>query len=282
MGSVYGILSTISFIAFSIAYRMLGSFQDAEDIIQELFADLQEKDIGQIDHIQAYLTKSITNRCINELQSARKKREVYIGEWLPEPQVALSAQIPAEYVEEKEKVSYAFLVVMSRLNPVERAVLMFREVFGYHYKEISSIIGKSEANCRQIHSRLKQKLNEDISVFSQPVEEQQLAQLFIESAKTGNFEEFSKKLIEDAVLYTDGGGKVRSALRPIYGKSRIYAFLRSCFKGKLFRPLYASRYQRPKGRFDHENNRPAYAVCFAWNPEGDSVKMCLSCQIPIN
>lgn len=221
-------------LLFSIAYRMLGSFQDAEDIIQELFADLQEKDIGQIDHIQAYLTKSITNRCINELQSARKKREVYIGEWLPEPQVALSAQIPAEYVEEKEKVSYAFLVVMSRLNPVERAVLMFREVFGYHYKEISSIIGKSEANCRQIHSRLKQKLNEDISVFSQPVEEQQLAQLFIESAKTGNFEEFSKKLIEDAVLYTDGGGKVRSALRPIYGKSRIYAFLRELFQREAF------------------------------------------------
>lgn len=81
-------------LLFSIAYRMLGSFQDAEDIIQELFADLQEKDIGQIDHIQAYLTKSITNRCINELQSARKKREVYIGEWLPEPQVALSGSNP--------------------------------------------------------------------------------------------------------------------------------------------------------------------------------------------
>ena len=260
-------------LLFSIAYRMLGSFQDAEDIIQELFADLQEKDIGQIDHIQAYLTKSITNRCINELQSARKKREVYIGEWLPEPQVALSAQIPAEYVEEKEKVSYAFLVVMSRLNPVERAVLMFREVFGYHYKEISSIIGKSEANCRKIHSRLKQKLNGDISVLSQPVEEQQLARLFIESAKTGDFEEFSKTLIEDAVLYTDGGGKVRSALRPIYGKSRIYAF----FTGVVSKGSFSGRFMPvdindQKGVLIMKNNRPAYAVCFAWNPEGDSVK----------
>ena len=113
---------------------------------------------------------------------------------------------------------------------------MFREVFGYHYKEISSIIGKSEANCRQIHSRLKQKLNEDISVFHSRLKNSNLAQLFIESAKTGNFEEFSKKLIEDAVLYTDGGGKVQrfETDSSLWKEPHLCVFYGSCFKRKLF------------------------------------------------
>ncbi|WP_307893029.1 RNA polymerase sigma-70 factor [Bacillus swezeyi] len=260
-------------LLFSIAYRMIGSIQDAEDMVQELFADLQEKDISQMEHVQSYLTKSITNRCINFLNSARNKREVYVGEWLPEPQVMLSDQNPADFVEKKEMVSYAFMVIMSRLNPVERAVFMFREVFGYQYKEISSIIGKSEASCRKIYSRLQNKLEMDISALSKPEEEQQLAELFIDSAKTGDFKEFARRLTEEAVLFTDGGGKVRSALRPIYGRSRIFAFFTGIVsKGRFTGRFVPAEINGQKGVLIVRNNRPVYIICFAWNPEGNSIK----------
>ncbi|KKB75145.1 MULTISPECIES: RNA polymerase sigma-70 factor [Bacillus] len=254
----------------SVAYRMTGSIQDAEDIVQDLFADLQEKSIGQIN--KPYLIKSVTNRCINFLQSARKKREVYVGEWLPEPSLRLPDQNPADLAEKEETVSYAFLVAMSRLNPVERAVFMFRDVFGYHYKEISSIIEKSEANCRKIHSRIKHKLSGELSLTSRPKEEQQLAELFIASAKTGDFDEFARKLTEEAVLYTDGGGKVKSAIRPIYGRSRIYAFFKGiASKGRLAGHIRHAQINGQRGVLIERGKKPIYAICFAWSPECDLI-----------
>ncbi|MFN2745011.1 RNA polymerase sigma-70 factor [Bacillus sp. z60-18] len=260
-------------LLLSIAYRMIGTFQDAEDMVHDLFADLQEKDISQMDHVQSYLTKSITNRCINFLNSARNKREMYVGEWLPEPQVTLSEENPAVFIEKEEMVSYAFMVMMSRLNPVERAVFMFRDVFGYQYKEISSIIEKSEASCRKIYSRLKHKLGGEVSVLSKPNKEQELAELFIHSAKTGNFAEFSRRVAEEAILFTDGGGKVRSALRPIYGRSRISAFFTGVVKKGSFSGRFISAdINGQNGVLITRNNRPVYALCFAWDPEGHAVK----------
>ncbi|ASB91549.1 RNA polymerase sigma-70 factor [Bacillus sonorensis] len=257
----------------SVAYRMVGSLQDAEDIVQELFADLQERDISQIEEIQPYLLKSITNRCINFLKSARKKREVYVGEWLPEPQITLAEQNPAEVVVKDEMISYALLVVMSRLNPVERAVFMFREVFGYNYKEISSIIEKSEANCRKIYSRIKHKVSGELSAVSKPKEEHQLAELFIASTKAGDFDDFARRLAEEAVLYTDGGGKVRSAIRPIYGRSRIYAFFKGiASKGRLAGHLRYVSINGQRGVLIERNKRPIYAICFAWSPKRDKIQ----------
>ncbi|NPC94884.1 RNA polymerase sigma-70 factor [Bacillus sp. WMMC1349] len=260
-------------LLYSIAYQMVGSLQDAEDIVQELFADLQVKNIRQINHIQSYLTKAVTNRCINFLQSARKKREIYVGEWLPEPECKQIEQNPADSIIKAEMISYAFMVLMSRLNPIERAIFMFREVFNYSYKEISFILQKSDVNCRKIHSRIKNKLKGEFSLTTDRINEQRLAELFIHSTKTGDFAEFADRLAKEAILYADGGGKVRSAIKPIYGRKRIYAFFNGITsKGSLSGHFQVVDINGGRGVLIKRTNQPIYAICFAWDQKLDFIK----------
>nr|WP_257350656.1 sigma-70 family RNA polymerase sigma factor [Pseudalkalibacillus decolorationis] len=149
---------------YSIAYRMLGSVTDAEDIVHDVFLRLNV-DNDQVKDLKAYLAKMTTNRCLNYLNSARKRRETYEGPWLPEPQVN-EPDLPLDKVVTDETVSYAFLVMLDQLSPVERAVFVLREAFAYDYKDIAEMLQKTEVNCRKIHSRAKRKLQNDTPLHS--------------------------------------------------------------------------------------------------------------------
>ncbi|MGN8647000.1 RNA polymerase sigma-70 factor [Gracilibacillus sp. HCP3S3_G5_1] len=223
---------------FSVAYRMLGSVSDAEDIVHDLFLQLNPESIVVKD-IKAYLAKAVTNRCLNRLNAAQKRREMYTGPWLPEPQVHQNNQGLVDKVVTDENVSYAFLVLLEQLSPLERAVFVLREAFDYDYRGIAEILGKTDVNCRKVCSRAKQKLKKDIPVYQKNTEEVNLlAKTFIKAATTGDFEEFMDALTDDVVLVTDGGGKVLSALKPIVSKQRVFAFLegitgKNAFAGEL-------------------------------------------------
>jgi RNA polymerase sigma-70 factor, ECF subfamily len=215
-------------LLFSIAYRMLGSVSDAEDMVQDLYLSMQELKEQDIHNLKAYLCKMITNRCINYLHSARKKREVYVGPWLPEPLVSQSDNQPLSAVEQDETLSFAFMVMLEKLSPVERAIFVLREAFQYNYGEIAEFLGKSEANCRKIFSRAKQKV--DLSdQMSSPIKlekENRLVKKFVAAFTKGNVEELVNLLTEDVIYFSDGGGKARTAYRPIYTRKRVLAFIR--------------------------------------------------------
>lgn len=214
-------------LLFSIAYRMLGSVSEAEDIIHDLFLAVSRTDPGTIQNAKAYLCKSVTRRCIDQLKSARARREVYVGQWLPEPLQTPDKEDPLQQATRNDDISFAFLLLLEQLNPVERAIFVLREAFDYDYKEIADMLDKSEAACRKTYSRLKQKLNVAEAPPPQPSlsESQSLVRSFLRAVSTGDVLQFIHLLTEDAVLHSDGGGKVRAALRPILGADRIAAFL---------------------------------------------------------
>ncbi|MDF2834984.1 MAG: hypothetical protein K0Q63_624 [Paenibacillus sp.] len=218
-------------LLFSIAYRMLGSAQDAEDIVQDVFVALQQHETGHIENIKAYLGKMVTNRCLNELKSARKTKTSYIGPWLPEPIVAASEGDPAKEVELQDDISYAFLVVMQRLSPLERAVFVLRETFGFSFGEIGEWLDKSEVYCRQLFRRGKRKLEAvDVRDAGLPIsslhsDAAALTASFREAFRAGDISAIVELLSKDAILLTDGGGKVRAAIHPIFGRDRVRALL---------------------------------------------------------
>lgn len=210
----------------SIAYRLLGSIADAEDIVHDVFTDYSRLNTKDISNEKAYLIRMATNRCLNLMQSARKKREVYTGHWLPEPDVSMARHDPAELYDLNETLSYALLFMLEQLSAVERAVFILRESLQYDYREISTCLQKSEANCRKIYSRAKEKLHKEgelLPVNSDKAEP--LVAAFIEAARSGDFNAVIDLLTQDAVLVSDGGGKVRAAIFSILGKERVLAFL---------------------------------------------------------
>ncbi|KPV56814.1 hypothetical protein QJ48_25880 [Paenibacillus sp. A3] len=214
-------------LLFSIAYRMLGSVSEAEDIIHDLFLAVSRTDPGAIQNPKAYLCKSVTRRCIDQLKSARARREVYVGPWLPEPLQTPDKEDPLLQAARNDDISFAFLLLLEQLNPVERAIFVLREAFDYDYKEIAEMLDKGEAACRKTYSRLKQKLHSAEACPPQPrlPESESLVRSFLKAVSSGDVLQFIHLLTEDAVLYSDGGGKVRAALRPILGADRIAAFL---------------------------------------------------------
>ncbi|RED59189.1 RNA polymerase sigma factor SigJ [Cohnella lupini] len=217
-------------LLFSIAYRMLGLSQDAEDVVQDVFVAVQQQNTREITNIKAYLCKLVTNRCLNELKSSRRAKTAYIGPWLPEPIVTAAEGNPEEAFELKDDIAYAYLVVMRRLTPMERAVFVLRETLGFSFEEIGEWIGKSEVNCRQLFSRGKRKLdaeNNDAGVPIAPLkpEFQALSALFSAAFLAGDIAAIVELLSEDAILLTDGGGKVNAAINPIIGRHRVQALL---------------------------------------------------------
>ncbi|MGE7904658.1 RNA polymerase sigma-70 factor [Peribacillus sp. NPDC094092] len=257
---------------FSIAYRMLGSVTDAEDIVQDLFLQLK-LDTEQIKDMKAYLAKMTTNRCLNFLNSARKRREVYTGPWLPEPRVS-EAGLPLDKVVTDETVAYAFLVLLEQLSPVERAVFVLREAFAYSYGDIAEMLEKNEVNCRKIYSRAKRKLQNDLPVHPEDTKHVDLlAKKFIKASTTGNFEEFLDILTEDVVLVTDGGGKVLSALNPIVNKQRVSSFLKGISaKGSFVGELFPVMVNGQEGILQMKEGKPVKVICFEWDSKQKNIR----------
>ncbi|MFY0762236.1 RNA polymerase sigma-70 factor [Metabacillus dongyingensis] len=257
---------------FSIAYRMLGSVTDAEDIVHDLFLQLKI-DTVQIKDMKAYLAKVTTNRCLNFLKSARKRREIYTGPWLPEPRVHQTEQ-PLDKILTDETVSYAFLVLLDQLSPVERAVFVLREAFAYDYGDIAGMLEKTEVNCRKIYSRAKRKLKNDMPVHPENTERVDfLAKTFIKASMTGNFEEFIDILTEDVVLVTDGGGKVISALNPIVNKQRVSAFLNGISsKGSFIGELLPVMVNGQKGILQVTEGHPIKVICFELDSKQKNIR----------
>jgi RNA polymerase sigma-70 factor (ECF subfamily) len=203
---------------FAIAYRMLGSVADAEDVVQEAFLRYHERDV-EADSKKAYLATVTTRLAIDHLRSARVRREVYPGQWLPEPLVDDEASAHAETA---DSLSLAFLHLLEKLSPVERAVFLLREVFGYPYEDVGRIVGKSPENCRQILSRARRHVEEGRRRFDVSREErEEVALRFLAAWEEGDTDALVELLAPDATVYGDGGGKAPSLPAPLVGAERV-------------------------------------------------------------
>lgn len=209
-------------LLFSVAYRMLGTVADAEDMLQETFIRWQQASEEEIRSPRAFLVTIISRLCINYLQSARAQREEYIGQWLPEPLATGQGSDPLGLIRVDETLSMAFLVLLERLTPVERAVFLLREVFEYEYSEISAVLSLSEANCRQIFSRARQHVSAMRPRFEASQEKRgRLLERFLEAVTTGNMEGLLSLLSADVVLYADGGGKAPAVPNAVHGAANV-------------------------------------------------------------
>ncbi|GAB2328268.1 RNA polymerase sigma-70 factor [Streptomyces griseoincarnatus] len=215
----------------AIAYRLLGSASEAEDAVQETYLRWQGADTGRIEVPEAWLTKVLTNICLNQLTSARARRETYVGQWLPEPLVAGDPMLgPADTAEQRESVSYAMLVLLERLSPDERAVYVLREAFGYAHKEIAGILDVSEAASQQILHRARKHVARGRTRREiDETEARRVVEEFLAAATSGRTEPLVALLTRDAVAVGDGGGKVPARAKAFEGVKAVATFLRGLF-----------------------------------------------------
>jgi RNA polymerase sigma-70 factor (TIGR02957 family) len=216
--------------AFAVAYRMLGSVSEAEDIVQEALLRLHVilEQGKRIESPRAYVSTVVTRLCIDELRSARVRRESYVGEWLPEPLVDDVRSDPADHAELADSLSLAFLVLLESLTPEQRAAFVLREVFDYPYTEIAAIIGTGEDNTRQLVARARKHVDERRPRFEASQERrEQLARSFLAAVSTGDLQALEELLAHDVVLHGDGGGRVRSITRPVHGRAKVARLLLS-------------------------------------------------------
>lgn len=210
-------------LLFGIAYRMLGSVADADDMVQETYLRWQRQNPEVIECPRAWLTATITRLCIDHLKSARVRREEYVGVWLPEPLVGQADSSPRGMA---DSLSTAFLVLLETLTPAERAVFLLREVFQYDYAEIGRILDKDEANCRQMLRRAREHVAVGRSRFDpNPARGEELLRQFMNACRQGDTDGLLGLLHEDVVLYSDGGGKVSAAPAPVVGLAKVSRFL---------------------------------------------------------
>jgi RNA polymerase sigma-70 factor (ECF subfamily) len=210
--------------AFAIAYRMLGSVAEAEDIVQEALLRVHRAlDNGErIESPRAYVATVATRLAIDQLRSARARRETYAGEWLPEPLVTDPADDPARHAEMADSLSLAFLVLLESLSPEQRAVLLLHDVFDYGYEEIARIVGKTQDNVRQLATRARRHVEERRPRFDASREQRdELARRFFAAAEQGDLGALEALLAHDVVLHGDGGGKVPALARSLHGRSRV-------------------------------------------------------------
>lgn len=213
-------------VLFGIAYRMLGSVAEAEDAVQDVYLRWQKEAGGAIRSARAWLIATTTRLCIDRLRSARQQREEYFGVWLPEPLVQTTPS-PEPNAALADSLGTAFLLMLETLTPDERAIFLLHEAFDYSHAEIADIVGKTEANCRQIIRRAKEHLAQGRGERPRvdPAQAETLVQRFIGAARDGDIAGLLSVLAADATLSTDGGGRVRAAPTPIEGADRIVRFL---------------------------------------------------------
>lgn len=211
----------------ALGYRMLGTLADAEDIVQETWLRWAEVPLAEIDVPRSFLAKIATRLCLDHLKSARVQRETYVGEWLPEP----VADEPEEVA--GEDVSYAVMIAMERLSPLERAAFLLHDVFSQSFEEIGDFLSRPAATCRQLASRARRHLRSNAP--RHPVEAgegRRLATAFLQAARSGDLEGLKQLLLPDAISINDGGGIVRAAIRPIFGRDRIARMFESLTRRK--------------------------------------------------
>ena len=242
-------------LMFSIAYRMLGSITEAEDIVQEAYLRYQAASPERIISHKAFLSTVVTRLCLNQLSLAKIQREAYIGPWLPEPALTDMDErfTPANQAEMHESVSMAFLVLLEQLTPAERAVFLLREVFDYDYAEVAAIVGKEEAACRQLLSRAKKHIAGHRPRFKPtPEAHRQILTQFVQAVSKGELAGLLELLTDDVELWADGGGKALGAVtRPLFGRDTVARFL-----------LASPRFSRPGSQVDvvEVNGEPALMV----------------------
>ncbi len=244
---------------FSIAYRLLGSVTDAEDMVQDAYMRWQRDARGDVESPRAFLATIVVRLCMDQLRSARLRREVYVGTWLPEPLVTSDRSDLTETVVLRESLSFAFLLLLEALSPLERAVFVLREVFDYDYTEIAETVEKSPTNCRQIFHRARRRLFERQSAFTPPSEDtRKITEQFLRATEAGDVQSLLALLSEDAVSLSDGGGKVNAALRPIVSRQNIV------------RGLLGNLAKMPPDRvwLDEVNGQPAIVATHGGKPYG--------------
>jgi RNA polymerase sigma-70 factor (TIGR02957 family) len=209
--------------SFAIAYRMLGSVTEAEDVVQEALLRVHRAlESGQLESPRAFVATVTTRLAIDELRSARARRERYVGDWLPEPIITDSEDDPARHAEMADSLSMAMLVLLENLSPEQRAVLLLRDVFDYDYDEIAGIVGKKEANVRQLATRARRHVEERRPRFQTSREQQdELARRFFAAVQDGDLSGLESLLAHDVVLTGDGGGKVPALARALHGRNRV-------------------------------------------------------------
>lgn len=213
-------------LLFAMAYRMLGSAMEAEDIVQEAYLRYRATPPESIRTLKSFLTTIVHNLCINHLKSAQARRENYVGPWLPEPIITgdgASLLSPLRQITDRESISMAFLVLLESLSPLERAVFLLREVFDYEYAEIAQITGREEAACRQLFSRAKKHIRQHRPRFSaSPEAHEKMVGRFMEAFIAGDMDGLMSLLAEDVTAWSDGGGKVSgAAVHPIQGRDKV-------------------------------------------------------------
>jgi RNA polymerase sigma-70 factor (ECF subfamily) len=208
-----------------LAYRMLGSRAEAEDVVQDAYLRWHAVDHAQIEEPRRYLGTVVTRLCLDRMKSAQARREIYVGQWLPEPVVdeALDAEAAGELAHD---LSMALMLVLERLSPLERASFLLHDVFGLEFAEVGGALDRSEATCRQLAARARAHIEEGRPRFrTTPEEGRRLASAFMAAAQAGDLQALADLLAGEAVLYSDGGGKRAAALNPIYGPDKIVRFI---------------------------------------------------------
>ncbi|MFB7212393.1 RNA polymerase sigma-70 factor [Streptomyces sp. NPDC056255] len=247
-------------LLFTVAYEMLGSAADAEDVLQESWLRWADVDRSQVREPRAYLVRTVTRQALNRLRTLSRSREDYVGEWLPEP--LLTSPDVAEDIELAESVSIAMLTVLETLGPTERAVFVLREVFEMPYGEIAEVIGKSAATVRQIARRAREHVAaRRPRVQVSPTEQQAVVERFLASLRTGRLQELLEVMAPDVVLIADGGGLAAAALAPVHGAEPVATVLaRASQVVTAFETMTVWLNGAPAGRFEIDGEPTAVSL----------------------
>ncbi|MFJ2028539.1 RNA polymerase sigma-70 factor [Streptosporangium sp. NPDC087985] len=210
---------------FGLAYRMLGEAAEAEDVLQDAYLRWERSEAVAVPG--AWLTRVVTNLCLNRLTSARARRERYVGTWLPEPVVTENGELgPLETVEQRDSLSFGMLVLLERLTPPERAVFVLREAFGHSHREIAEILEIDETHARQLYRRAREHVGEPRRRFSAvPEQAREIVERFLAAADKGDVADLERLLADDVVAWADGGGKAVAAPRPVIGRAKVARLL---------------------------------------------------------
>jgi RNA polymerase sigma-70 factor (ECF subfamily) len=251
------VFATVRPRLFGIAYRLLGSWTEAEDVVQEAWLRWQGTDRGVVENPAAFLATTTTRLALNVAQSARSRRETYLGSWLPEP-VDTSAD-PTIGAERDQAVDLAVLLLLEKLTPTERAAFVLRESFGYAYAEVADILQLSQANVRQLVSRARRHLAAERRAPVEPGSHRRLLEAFVRAAQTGDVVALERLLAADVVSYSDGNGMRQIARNPVVGRNRVARFVAG------FRPRF---WPDTSTRWVEANGRPAVLISVAGRPLG--------------